>query len=96
MVMKKTNQTTNNNKKPKERKDYLLEIGTVIAILGNSVFRVKCKNGSVVNAYITSEFRRKRKRGQSIKIIEGSTVRMKISTDDLSQGNIVSFVDNII
>jgi len=75
-------------------KDYLQTKGKIIKILGNSNFQVKCENGKIIIAHITSEFRSKRKKGRSAKIIEGSNVKVKISLNDLTKGSIIAFEED--
>lgn len=76
----------------KKDKEHIQVDGTVVAILGNSTFRIKCENGEVVIANISAEFRSKKKKGVSSKIMEGSRVKVRLSLNDLSLGNIVSFI----
>ena len=74
----------------KKEKGHLQVGGVVVSVLGNSTFRIKCENGEVIMANISAEFRNKRKRGVSSKILEGSRVKVRLSLNDLSLGSITS------
>ena len=57
--------------------------GKVIERLRNSRFRVELPGGHQVLAYVSGKMRR-----FSIRILEGDTVQMMLSTYDLTQGRI--------
>lgn len=77
----------------KEEKKHIQTNGTVIAVLGNSTFRVKCENGKIIIANIAAEFRNKRgkKTFNKTRITEGNMVIIRLPLNDLSLGSIISF-----
>lgn len=58
--------------------------GTVVEVLGNSMFRVKLENGHIVTAYIGGKLRM-----HTIKIIAGDAVDIEMSAYDLSKARII-------
>lgn len=65
--------------------NFILTNGKVIGLLRNSNFLIKCENGQILKAnfLITKSKRR-------FRIVIGDTVRIKISTVDLKNAQIVS------
>jgi len=53
------------------KKDFFLETGQVIKPLGNSAFRIKCKNGQEIIATIKKNEFHRNTRGKSKKILGG-------------------------
>ena len=59
-------------------KDDVIEAeGKVIEALPNATFKVKLSNGHVITAYISGKLRM-----NYIRIIEGDTVKLQVSTED--------------
>lgn len=69
---------------PKEKKDILEMEGVVIDVLPNAMFRVRLKESEhVVLAHISGKMRK-----NYIKILKGDSVKIEMSTYDLSKGRI--------
>lgn len=67
-----------------EKEEALEFEGTVVAVLGNSTFRVELDNGHKVLAKIAGKMRRFR-----IRVLEGDRVKVEVSPYDLDRGRIV-------
>ena len=66
-------------------KDDVMETeGTIIESLTNATFKVKLSNGHIITAYISGKLRM-----NYIKIIPGDSVKLEMSTYDLTTGRII-------
>ena len=65
-------------------KEDLFEIkGKVIDLLPNAMFRVQLENGRTVTAHTAGKLRKNR-----IRVLQGDTVTVEMTTFDLSKGRI--------
>jgi translation initiation factor IF-1 len=71
--------------------DFLQTKGTVIKLLGNNTFLIKCNNGETIKATVAARFRTPTG-GRRAKVIVADQVKVEISLRDLKKGQIVSFV----
>jgi len=66
-------------------KQDLLEFkGKVMDLLPNAMFRVKLENGHTVTAHTAGKLRKNR-----IRVLQGDTVTVSVSTYDLTKGRII-------
>jgi len=66
------------------KEDVLEFSGTVINVMGNSLFKVELENGHTINAHPGGKLRK-----FNIKIILGDSVDIEMSPYDLTSGRIV-------
>jgi translation initiation factor IF-1 len=65
------------------KEDAIQMEGEVVETLPNTTFRVKLKNGHVVNAHISGKMRK-----NYIRILPGDRVKIELSPYDLDRGRI--------
>ena len=65
------------------KEDAIQMEGEVVETLPNTTFRVKLKNGHVVNAHISGKMRK-----NYIRILQGDRVAVDLSPYDLTRGRI--------
>ena len=58
--------------------------GIVEDLLPNAMFRVKLENGHIVTAHAAGKLRKNR-----IRVLQGDTVTVSVSTYDLTKGRII-------
>ena len=66
------------------KQDLLTFKGTVIDLLPNAMFRIKLENGHVVTGHTAGRLRKNR-----IRVLQGDSVTVEMTTFDLSKGRII-------